>query len=56
MENKKYIIYIDESGISSKTGYSVYVCLYVEFGDHLYLSQRIVDIEKRIENLIYTLD
>jgi len=49
MENKKYIIYIDESGISSKTGYSVYVCLYVEFNDYLYLSQKIIDIEKELK-------
>jgi Protein of unknown function (DUF3800) len=43
------LIYIDESGISSKIGHSVYVCLYVEFNHHQYISNKIIEVEKRLK-------
>ena len=43
------IIYIDESGISSQIGHSVYVCLYVEFNHYLDITNRIIQIEKQLK-------
>jgi hypothetical protein len=45
MENKKYIVYIDESNIISNIGHSVYVCLYIEFLNKDDISKNIVNIE-----------
>jgi hypothetical protein len=44
MENK-YIVYIDESNILSRTGNSVYTAVYIKFLNKDYLSQQIQDIE-----------
>jgi hypothetical protein len=43
------IIYIDESGISSKIGHSVYVSLYIEFNINVDVSIRLVEIEKQLK-------
>ncbi len=45
----KKIIYIDESGISSTIGHSVYVCLYVEFDNYIQIANRIIEIEKQLK-------
>ncbi|MBC7766526.1 hypothetical protein H7Y21_00835 [Arenimonas sp.] len=45
-QNDKFIIYIDESGILSKNGRSVYICLYVESLYEINLSQNVLKIEK----------
>lgn len=47
------IVYIDESGILSQTGHSVYVCLYVKYLDDYIISQKILDIEKNL-NIPYS--
>ncbi len=54
MENtyKKYIIYIDESGIISKTGHSVYVLVYIECFNQFNISEDILKIEKDL-NISY---
>ncbi len=54
MENtyKKYIIYIDESGIISKTGHSVYVLVYIECFNQSNISEDILKIEKDL-NISY---
>ncbi len=43
------IIYIDESGISSQTGDSVYVSLYIEFNKQIDVSNEITKIEKQLK-------
>ena len=43
------IIYIDESGISSKIGHSVYVCLYIKVNNYLYINDKIIEIEKNLK-------
>lgn len=45
----KYTIYIDESGISSRTGHSVYVCVYIVYTHHDNLAEQIIDIEHRLK-------
>jgi len=49
MENKKYIIYIDESGILSKKGHSIYVCLCIENIHKYYIDQKIINLEKELK-------
>lgn len=48
MENKQ-IVYIDESNILSKTGNSVYVCVYIEYINKENISQKIKSIEKDLK-------
>ena len=48
MENKQ-IVYIDESNILSKTGNSVYVCVYIEYINKENISQKIESIEKDLK-------
>lgn len=43
------LIYIDESGISSKIGHSVYVCLYIELYNYAYITNKIIEIEKQLK-------
>lgn len=47
------IVYIDESNISSSTGNSVYVCLYINFLNKDLVGNVIVDIEKKL-NIVHT--
>lgn len=46
------IISIDESGITSKTGYSVYVFIFIKIKDYVSISKNIIQIEKEL-NLDY---
>ncbi len=47
MENdEKYSIYIDESGIISKIGHSVYVLVYIEYLNEFNIGKIILKIEK----------
>lgn len=48
MKNKQ-IAYIDESNILSKTGNSVYVCVYVEYVNKDSISQKVIEIEKNLK-------
>jgi hypothetical protein len=50
MENKykKYTIYIDESGIISKIGHSVYVLVYIECLNEFNIGEHILKIEKNL--------
>lgn len=50
MKNK--IVYIDESGILSKTGRSVYVCVYVSLIHREYLSYKLLSLENEL-NISY---
>lgn len=43
------LTYIDESGISSKIGHSVYVFLYIEFDNYKYISDRVIEIERQLK-------
>jgi hypothetical protein len=43
------LIYIDESGISSKIGHSVYVCLYVKFDNYINILGKIIQIENQLK-------
>ena len=52
MENKKYIVYIDESNIVSNTGHSVYVALFLEFLNKNDVDNRLLSIEKEL-NISY---
>ena len=47
MENK-YIVYIDESNILSKTGNSVYTAVYVKFLNKDYLAHKIINTEREL--------
>jgi hypothetical protein len=49
MENKKHILYIDESNILSKTGHSVYVSLFIIYLNKNNISKNIIDIEKELK-------
>jgi hypothetical protein len=51
--NQSHILYIDESNISSKSGNSVYVCVYIKLINKDEISQRIIDIEKTL-NIAHT--
>jgi hypothetical protein len=44
--NKKWLIYIDESGIISKIGHSIYVLVYIEYSNEVNVSEHILKIEK----------
>ncbi len=48
MKNK-YIVYIDESNILSKTGNSVYTAVYVRFLNKEYIAQKIINIERNLK-------
>ena len=50
MENKKYIVYIDESNILSQKGNSVYVILYIVYLNKDIVIKNIQDIEKALKN------
>ncbi len=45
MENKKYIVYIDESNILAKTGNSVYVAIYINYLDKDEVGRNIINVE-----------
>jgi len=47
------IVYIDESGILSETGHSVYICLYISYLNEGILSQKILSIENDLK-ILYT--
>jgi hypothetical protein len=46
VENNKYTIYIDESGIISKIGHSVYVLVYIECLNESKINEYILKIEQ----------
>lgn len=48
MENK-YIVYIDESNILSKTGNSVYTAVYIKFLNKDYFGEKVISIEKDLK-------
>ena len=52
MENKKYIVYIDESNILSQKGNSVYVILYIVYLNKDIVIKNIQDIEKALKNKV----
>jgi hypothetical protein len=47
--NKKYSIYIDESGIISKIGHSVYVLVYIEYANEFSINEHILKIERDLK-------
>lgn len=47
--NKKYSIYIDESGIISKIGHSVYVLVYIEYINETIINEQVLKIEKDLK-------
>lgn len=50
--DKKYSIYIDESGIISKIGHSVYALVYIEHENEAHIGEKILKIEKDL-NISY---
>jgi hypothetical protein len=48
MENKKNV-YIDESNILSKTGHSIYTCVYIKYFNKENISQKIINIEEKLK-------
>ena len=45
----KYIIYIDESNILSKTGHSVYVGIYIKYLDKDSMTEKINELERNLK-------
>ena len=46
--NEKHSIYIDESGIISKIGHSVYALVYIKYLNEITVSEKILKIEKEL--------
>ena len=49
MENNKTSYYIDESNILSKTGHSVYTCVFIEYFNKENITQKIINIEEKLK-------